>query len=246
MADNLGYFEDMTGVWHASNLLDTSTPTLCNMLQHAATHCSTLQHTLQHTAKDTTKRVGHLHTKTHCSTLNAPQHIATHCITLQHTAAPCNTLQHTAAHCSTLWITATYCSTMQHITAPCTTLQLAAKHCKTLQQYAMHGGSLLYMSLRIFEGLFSIWRVYVCALSILWYRFQIIPLILACLISPSNVSDLVTPSYPKAPTSEIAHLPPTLTPTRRPTSYPPPSHRSTTQARGLWMLKIFWEPRAKR
>jgi len=173
------------------------------MLQHTATHCnthcSTLQKilrnvldtsTLKHTAAPWTRRSTLQHTALPCNIL---QHPVTHCSTLQHALNHCNVLQHHAAHCSTLHYTTTCCKTLQD----------TARYCSNMQCTV----GLFYRSLCILEGLFSIWRAYVFALSISWYRFQIIPLILACLIAPSQVSDLVTPSYPKASTSEIAYRP---------------------------------------
>ena len=87
---------------------------LCNTLQHTATHCNTLQHTAtyfntpQHTATHCSYKSTHLvayqvvffgmvvHWQTHSPrhTLpNAATHTTTHFNALQHTATPCNTLQ---------------------------------------------------------------------------------------------------------------------------------------------------------
>ena len=123
------------------------TATLCNTLQHSATHCNTLQtrcNTLQPAA---CHRQGRLHrallwnrrqsaayslrwSGLFCRSLLL-QHPATHCNTL-HTATHCNTLQHTATHCNALEHTATHWNTLQHTATHCNTLQHIATHCNTL------------------------------------------------------------------------------------------------------------------
>jgi len=55
--------------------------TLCNILQHTASHCNMLKHTVLCCHLTFVGRVQ-----------NTLQHIATHCITLQHAATRCNVL----------------------------------------------------------------------------------------------------------------------------------------------------------
>jgi len=102
---------------------------LCNTLQHTATHCNTLQHTATHC--NTLQ-----YTATHCNTLQYTA--AAHYITLQHTATHCITLQYTAAHYITLQHTATHCNTLQYTAAHCNTLQHTATHCNTLQHQKLN------------------------------------------------------------------------------------------------------------
>jgi len=84
-----------SGVCATRSLRQHCPATLCNTLQHSATHCNTLD-TLQHS--------GHTATLwTHCNTLD----------TLQHSTTPHNTLQHT---CNTLQRSATLYNTLQHHT----------------------------------------------------------------------------------------------------------------------------------
>jgi len=98
---------------------DTLHMTLCNTLQHTATHCNTLQHTA-----------------THCNTL---QHTASHCITLHHTASHCNA-------CMTLYTGNTTppkstdssrCSVLQCVAVCCSVLQCVAVCCSVLQCVAV-------------------------------------------------------------------------------------------------------------
>jgi len=132
-----------------------NTATLCNTLQHTATHIpvapmcralsltpSALQHTatlcniLQHSA--TPCNTNTCCTDVSCVILNTFR-AATHCYTQQHTATHCNTLQHSATHipvAQTFRALSLTSSALQHTATYCKTLQQTATHCNTLQHTA--------------------------------------------------------------------------------------------------------------
>jgi len=86
-----------------------NTATLCNTLQHTATHCNN-----HDTHNNSFVRIWDLFTK---AILHSE---LSSCSTLQHTATHCNTLQHNAQHCTTLHHS-TYCTTLQHTATHCNT-----------------------------------------------------------------------------------------------------------------------------
>jgi len=139
--------------WYVSITLCNSlqhTATHCNTLRHTATHCNTLQHTSTHYSCEFDEAIAcfsHWYVSaTHC---NARQHTATTCNTLKHTAAHCNTLQHTATRCNTLQHTTVANSAqqslvsrtgmcLQHTVKYYNTLRHTASHCNNLQHTARH------------------------------------------------------------------------------------------------------------
>ena len=137
--------------------------TLCNTVQHTATHGYTLERdasassqqgpvrmsrqtslTLQHIAKHYNTLQ---HIATHCTTLqhtNTLQHTTKHCNTLQHTIQDCNTLQKTAAQHTTeqcIYDCTAFAKVVTHTATHCNTLQHAATRCNTLQHAATHCNS---------------------------------------------------------------------------------------------------------
>jgi len=92
---------------------DICSRTLCNTLQHTATHANTCQYTATHANI-------RQYTATHYNT-------PTHANTLQHTPKLANTLQHTTTYCNIL----RHCSTRQHTVA----------HGRIRQHTATHGNT---------------------------------------------------------------------------------------------------------
>ena len=125
------------------------TATLCNTLQHTATHCTYSTHCntlhllepLQHTAL-----LRHLnrHSRSVKERGLSEWVYATDCNILQQTATDCNTLQLTVTDCNRLQRTATHCNALQRAATHCNALQRTATHCNARQHTAIHSTTNLF------------------------------------------------------------------------------------------------------
>ena len=132
---------------------------LCNTLQHTATHCNTLQHTATHynTLQYTTSCIPCFCSVCLCASSVSLHHTVTHSKTVQQTNENCKYMHCVSffgvcfvsrastarcRHCNALQQSAANCSLVQHTAASCNTLQLTARHCNTLQHSAAHCNTL--------------------------------------------------------------------------------------------------------